>query len=150
MQIYFTPLQAEVQTLRSTVSHLRDQNLVLRAAQANIDDGRKMATSSNDEEQQLEKELQTYKTLVADLENRLVEYSHIAKEHRDKDNEKKESEDLSRIKELECELKLKTEEIETLKKDQENLLTLLTDQDSKIMRYKERLVELGDKVCFMF
>jgi len=43
---------------------------------------------------------------------------------------------------------MKTDELEKLKKDQD-LLELLTDQDSKITLYKERLIELGDKVCFM-
>lgn len=149
-QIIFNIIvQAEVQTLRSTVSHLRDQNLVLRAAQANIGDGKENATSNNDMGQ-LEKELQTYKTMVVDLENRLTEYSHVVQENKDKDNEKKESEDYNRMKELEYQLKLKTEEIDKFKKDQEALLELLTDQDNKITRHKERLVELGDKVCFMF
>lgn len=142
-------MQAEIQTLRSTVSHLRDQNLVLRAAQANIADGKETATSNNDIGQ-LEKELQMYKTMVVDLENRLAEYLHVAQEHKNKNTEKKELDDSNRIKEFEYELKLKTEEIERLKKDQEDLLELLTDQDNKITRYKERLVELGDKVCFTF
>lgn len=137
-----------MQTLRSTVSHLRDQNLVLRAAQANIGDGKEITISSNDVGQ-LEKELQTYKMTVVDLESRLAEYLHVIQEHKDKDNEKEESDNSHRIKELECELKLKTEEVEKLKKDQDDLLELLTDQDNKITRYKERLVELGDKVCFM-
>ncbi|EFN89919.1 general vesicular transport factor p115 [Harpegnathos saltator] len=138
-------LEAEIQTLRSTVSHLRDQNLVLRAAQANIGEGKEIISSSNNVEH-LEKELQTYKTMVVDLENRLVEYSHVVQEHKDNDNTKKESENSNKIKELEYQLKLKIEEIEKLKKDQENLLELLTDQDSIITRYKERLAELGDKV----
>lgn len=126
-----------MQELRSTVSHLRDQNLVLRAAQANIEDG-KQAVISNNNNLDLEKELQTYKTIVADLENRLAEYSRITQEHKEKNSEKE--------LELEHQLKLKTDELEKLKKDQEDLLELLTDQDSKIMLYKERLIELGDKV----
>ncbi|XP_039305505.1 general vesicular transport factor p115 isoform X1 [Solenopsis invicta] len=127
-------LEGQVQELRSTVSHLRDQNLVLRAAQANIGDGKETIVSSNNID--LEKELQTYKTMVADLENRLAEYTQ---QHDEKNKENKESE-------LEYQLKSKTEEFEKLKKDQEDLLELLTDQDSKITMYKERLIELGDKV----
>jgi len=133
-------LQAQVQELQLAVSHLRDQNLVLRAAQANIGDGKETIVSSNNLD--LEKELQTYKTMVADLENRLAEYAHIMQRNNEKDKENKESE-------LEYQLKLKTDELEKLKKDQEDLLELLTDQDSKITLYKERLIELGDKVCFM-
>lgn len=88
--------------------------------------------------------------MAVDLENRLAEYSHVVQEHKDKDNEKIGSEDSNRIQELEHQLKLKTDEIEKFKKDQEDLLELLTDQDNKITRYKERLVELGDKVGFAF
>lgn len=135
-----TLLQVQIQELRSTVSHLRDQNLVLRAAQANIGDGKETIASSNNLDS--EKELQTYKTMVADLENRLAEYTHRMQQHNEKNKENKESE-------LEYQLKLKTDELEKLKKDQEDLLELLTDQDSKITLYKERLIELGDKVCFM-
>lgn len=116
--------------------------MVLRAAQTNIGDGKETVASNNNID--LEKELQTYKTMVADLENRLAEYVHMAQEHKEKNNEKKESE-------LEYQLKISkmVDELEKLKKDQEDLLELLTDQDNKIMLYKERLIELGDKVRFM-
>ncbi|XP_028050343.1 general vesicular transport factor p115 [Monomorium pharaonis] len=130
-------LEAQVQELRSTVSHLRDQNLVLRAAQANTGDGKETIASNNDVD--LEKELQKYKTMVADLENRLAEYTQIMQQHNEKNKENKESE-------LEYQLKSKTDELEKLRKDQEDLLELLTDQDSKITMYKERLIELGDKI----
>lgn len=89
--------------------------------------------------------MQTYKTMIADLENRLAEYVHMTQE-KQRENKEKNNEKES---ELENQLKSKTEELEKLKKDQEDLLELLTDQDSKIMLYKERLIELGDKVCFM-
>lgn len=112
--------------------------MVLRAAQANIGDGKETIASSNN--LNLEKELQMYKTMVADLEDRLAEYTHIMQQHNETNKESKE---------LEYQLKLKTDELEKLKKDQEDLLELLTDQDSKITLYKERLIELGDKVSFM-
>ena len=38
------------------------------------------------------------------------------------------------------------EELETLKKEQEDLLVLLADQDTKIDKYKARLKELGQEV----
>lgn len=129
--------QTQMQELRLTVSHLRDQNLVLRGAQTNIGDGKETVPSSNNTD--LEKELQTYKTMIVDLESRLAEYSQIIEEHKEKSNRKSESE-------LEYQLKLKTDELEKLKKDQEDLLELLTDQDTKITLYKERLIELGYKV----
>lgn len=128
-----------MQELRSTVGHLRDQNLVLRAAQTNVGNGKDNVACTNNPD--LEKELQTYKTMVADLENRLAEYTHIAQDHKEKHSE--------RELELEHQLKSRTEELEKLKQDQEDLLVLLTDQDGKIMLYKERLIELGDKVRLM-
>ena len=38
------------------------------------------------------------------------------------------------------------EELETLKKEQEDLLVLLADQDTKIDKYKAKLRELGQEV----
>lgn len=38
------------------------------------------------------------------------------------------------------------EELETLKKEQEDLLVLLADQDTKIDKYKSKLKELGQEV----
>lgn len=38
------------------------------------------------------------------------------------------------------------QELEKLRKDQEDLLVLLADQDSKINHYKDRLKQLGEKV----
>ncbi|KOC65899.1 General vesicular transport factor p115 [Habropoda laboriosa] len=90
-------LEAQMHDLRSTVSYLKDQNLVLRAAQTNL----------------------------------LSEDTVL--------NEKNETD-------LERKLKEKSGELEKLKKDQENLLELLTDQDSKIILYKEKLAALGEKV----
>lgn len=39
------------------------------------------------------------------------------------------------------------EELDTLKKEQEDLLVLLADQDTKIDKYKSKLKELGQPVC---
>lgn len=38
------------------------------------------------------------------------------------------------------------EELETLKKEQDDLLVLLADQDAKIGKFKSRLKELGEEV----
>ena len=43
-----------------------------------------------------------------------------------------------------------TEELERSKKDQEDLLILLADQDSKIKNYKQMLKARGEQVCFFF
>lgn len=131
-------MQIQIQELQSTISHLRDQNLVLRAAQANIGNGKETVSSSANNHADIEKELQMYKTRVIELEKRL-EHTRTIQEHKEKDNEKNETG-------LEYQLQLKIKELEKLKKDHEDLLELLTDQDSKITLYKERLTELGDKV----
>lgn len=51
-----------------------------------------------------------------------------------------------RLKELEEENREKEAELERLRKDQEDLLELLTDQDTKLMSFKSRLRELGEMV----
>ena len=43
-----------------------------------------------------------------------------------------------------------TEELERSKKDQEDLLILLADQDSKIKNYKQMLKARGEQVSFFF
>ena len=40
------------------------------------------------------------------------------------------------------------DELETLKKEQEDLLVLLADQDTKIDKFKARLKELGQEVGY--
>ena len=42
------------------------------------------------------------------------------------------------------------EEMETLKKEQDDLLVLLADQDAKIERYKVKLKDLGQEVCTIY
>jgi DNA gyrase/topoisomerase IV subunit A len=39
------------------------------------------------------------------------------------------------------------DELDTLKKEQEDLLVLLADQDTKIDKYKKKLKELGQRAC---
>lgn len=41
-----------------------------------------------------------------------------------------------------------TEENERIKKDQEDLLVLLADQDAQVLKYKDRLKNLGQTVRF--
>nr|CAI5832485.1 unnamed protein product [Callosobruchus analis] len=53
---------------------------------------------------------------------------------------------LVKIEKLEQENKEKDDELDKIKKDQDSLLDLLTDQETKLVTYKTRLRELGDTV----
>ncbi|XP_054007785.1 general vesicular transport factor p115 isoform X1 [Hylaeus anthracinus] len=131
-------LEIQVHDLRSTVSHLKDQNLVLRATQSN---GRSEETeyynAVNSEDSA--KELEKCRSIIAELENRLAECTSTVKEYKQKLEEENETD-------FERKLQKKSEELEALKKEQEDLLELLTDQESKLTMYKERLAALGEKV----
>nr|XP_034182659.1 general vesicular transport factor p115 isoform X2 [Osmia lignaria] len=131
-------LEAQIHDLQSTVSHLKDQNLVLRAAQTNLLSEENDSNNITNEEE-CAKEVEKYKHVITDLENRLDECTSMIKEYKRKVEEKNETD-------LERKLREKSEELEKIKKDQEDLLELLTEQDSKIILYKERLIALGEKV----
>ncbi|XP_012271153.1 general vesicular transport factor p115 [Orussus abietinus] len=130
-------LEAQIYELQSTVSQLKDQNLVLRAAQANLSDSKEVISSSNHIDSNNE-ELMKYKNTVKDLETRLAECTLKFQEYERKATIH--NNDIERI------LKERTEELEKMKKDQEDLLELLTDQDNKIVFCKEKLAALGAKV----
>ncbi|XP_046602584.1 general vesicular transport factor p115 isoform X1 [Neodiprion lecontei] len=131
-------LETQVYELQTSISHLRDQNLVLRAAQINLTEAKELVPSV-DTIDLTNVELEKYKNTVRDLENRLAECTlNLQKQERTECN--------SNNSEYEKLLKEKTLELEKMKKDQENLLELLTEQDSKLMQYKEKLVALGEKV----
>ncbi|XP_031844161.1 general vesicular transport factor p115 isoform X2 [Nomia melanderi] len=131
-------LEAQIYDLQSTISHLRDQNLVLRVAQTNMlsESVESADTVKNTDSAELEK----CRNVISELENRLTEYASVIKEYERKFEERNETAH------FECKLKEKSEELDKLKKDQEDLLELLTEQDSKIVLYKERLLALGEKV----
>lgn len=93
-------------------------------------------------EEDCAKEVEKYKHVITDLENRLDECTSMIKEYKRKLEEKNETD-------LERRLREKSEELEKIKKDQEDLLELLTEQDSKIILYKERLIALGEKVLLI-
>lgn len=125
-----------IQDLQSQISNLRDQNLVLRAAQTNLAD-KDMLTNDSlklDSSEELQKSLHT----IQDLESQLSEYKSLVLSLQEKESQVS--------LELENKLKESTEELEKLKKDQEDLLELLSDQDTKLMLYKEKLTALGEKV----
>ena len=50
---------------------------------------------------------------------------------------------------LEDEKAVVVEDLESLKRDQEDLLVLLEDQESKIKTYKQRLKALGEQVLYL-
>ncbi|XP_076627108.1 general vesicular transport factor p115 isoform X1 [Colletes latitarsis] len=131
-------LEVQVHDLQSTINHLKDQNLVLRATQSNMlleeteSDG---AVKNEDSAKEVEK----CKNFITELENRLTEHASTIKEYKQKLEEKNETD-------FERKLQEKSEELEKLKKDQEDLLELLTYQDGQIILYKERLAALGETV----
>lgn len=53
---------------------------------------------------------------------------------------------LRKLEKLEAENNEKDEELDNLRKDQEDLLLLLTDQDRKLNTFKNRLRELGENI----
>lgn len=112
--------------------------MVLRAAQTNLSEEKPVSSDSNSDA--TNEELDRYRNTIKQLESRLAEC--IMK------NEEYERNSIAAAKtaEVEAILKEKVEELEKLRKDQEDLLELLTDQDSKIMLYKEKLEVLGAKV----
>lgn len=131
-------LETQIHDLQSTVSHLKDQNLVLRAAQTNL-----LSEENNSNNvangKDYTKEVERYKNIITDLENRLAEYTTTIQEYKVKLERRNETD-------FERKLKEKSEELEKIKNDQEGFLELLTEQDVKIMLYKERLIALGEKV----
>lgn len=61
-------------------------------------------------------------------------------------NENQSQELLERIKILESENAIKESLLETIRKDQDDLLLLLTYQDQKLITFKNRLRELGETI----
>lgn len=127
--------------LQSAVSHLKDQNLVLRAAQTNLSEPKESIPPVNNIDS-TNLELEKYRNTVKDLESRLAECT-LKLQEQDRKERNSNNTEYERI------LKEKTIELEKLRKDQEDLLELLTDQDSKLMQYKEKLLALGEKVGVM-
>lgn len=123
-------MEGRVKELEGLVGNLRDQNLVLRAAQS--DSNSKVNGEKGSDE------VEAMRRRVQELEERLAECLTDVKGREGTEGE--------RLTEVERELRERTEELEKVKKDQDDLLELLADQDSKIAGYKERLAALGEKV----
>ncbi|XP_063974327.1 general vesicular transport factor p115 [Diachasmimorpha longicaudata] len=127
-------LEERVTELEAEVGNLKDQNLVLRAAQ--IDSGEN-GRSGRGLTNHTEDEVKKYSAIVKELEERLANYVLKVKEYEGSGE---------RLREMEKVLTERTEELEKVKKDQDDLLELLADQDNKISVFKERLVALGEKI----
>lgn len=157
-------LQAQVEDLTSTIFQLRDENMVLRA-QANTGLGQatdattlghktwaeahRLKTESECKESLVHKlEEQVTSGTVSDLEARLrstamdgtVATSDTEKELRETQQR------LAAAEEKLAELESANSELQILRKDQEDLLELLTDQGTRLNQLKAQLRALGEKV----
>ncbi|OXU21680.1 hypothetical protein TSAR_004043 [Trichomalopsis sarcophagae] len=132
-------LQQQVSELKAEVDSLTDQTKILRAAQISYSEDKIPQTIPNNVASSNE-ELEKYKNQISGLEKRLSESLTLIQELQSKTVDSKTTTD------LENRLKQQTKEFENLKKDQDDLLVLLTDQDNKLIMYKERLIALGEKV----
>ncbi|XP_060804738.1 general vesicular transport factor p115 isoform X2 [Amyelois transitella] len=110
-------LQSALNDALASKSHLKDENTLLRAQlSANT------ATTPQDQSQ-----LREYEARVQELTSQVSMLN----------NELKMAEERQR---------LSQEELDTLRKDQDDLLVLFADQDLKLNEYKMRLLSLGQKV----
>ncbi|KAJ9591959.1 hypothetical protein L9F63_001471, partial [Diploptera punctata] len=123
-----TSLQSQVEELTSTMSQLRDENMLLRA-QANTLNGADLSRWKS--------ECENKDNLIHRLEEQLkLQESPV----NNSSNLEKE------LKEKKEELEIANSELEKLRKDQEDLLELLADQDAIVNDYKARLRARGEKV----
>lgn len=132
-------LEYQVHELRNEVNSLLDQNKILRAAQTSYSEEKPYVQNSFQIEPSNE-ELNRYKNKVMELEKQLSESSIYVKQLQSVSLDDKVTSDLKKA------LEEKTLEFSKLKKDQEDLLELLTEQDNKLMIYKEKLIAHGEKV----
>ncbi|XP_057339346.1 general vesicular transport factor p115 [Microplitis mediator] len=139
-------LELKVQELQTEVSNLKDQNIVLRAAQTNLNDEKDSLTnhiikiedsSATDVTNHDKQELIKCQNIIQQLQLQINEYKLKLQEQ----ESSKEA-----IKKIDTLYKEKTDELDKLKKDQEDLLELLADQDTKLILYKEKLTALGEKI----
>lgn len=133
-------LQQQVSELKAEVNSLMDQTKILRAAQIQYTEDKLPKSTSNNIEPS-NTDLEKYKNHISDLEKRLSDSLILIQELQSKK--------LDKTTDLENRLKEQTKEFEDLKKDQDDLLVLLTDQDNKLTMYKEKLIALGEKVSMI-
>lgn len=109
--------ESKINELQLEICHLRDQNIVLRAAQTNLNDNNIEIKNNNDD-------------IVKNLNDKINQLT--IQLNNSNINEKLYND--------------KCCELDKLKKDQDDLLELLADQDNKIIMYKKKLAELGEKI----
>ncbi|XP_034952412.1 general vesicular transport factor p115 [Chelonus insularis] len=129
-------LERQFLELQSEISNLKDQNLVLRAAQTNLNDNKEFLLT-NHKDSSTDESIIEHQNIIKQLESRLNEYQIKLQEYESRESHRAQLENM---------LKEKSEELDQLKKDQEDLLMLLADQESKLVLYKEKLIALGEKV----
>ncbi|PNF28010.1 General vesicular transport factor p115 [Cryptotermes secundus] len=157
-------LQAQVDDLTSTISQLRDENMVLRA-QTNTGlgqttDGSTLGHKSWAKSHQLKTDSECKDSLTCKLEEQVTSGTMSDLEARlrsttmdgtvstsDTEKELRETQQrLAAAEEKLAELESADSELQKLRKDQEDLLELLTDQDTRLNQLKAQLRALGEKV----
>lgn len=127
--------ELRIKELEIEVNNLKDQNLVLRAAQTNLNDDKEILMNNHKDNEPIL--ITKYKNTISELEIQLNDCQLKIKDYEIKNTNQLHYEQL---------LKQRTDEFEQLKKDQDDLLELLAHQDSKLITYKEKLIALGEKV----
>lgn len=128
----------KLQDLNKQLKHLERDNDSLKAQ---IDELTQTNLQLNDQNTLLKAQLSTgaSETARSSTDN-AINYNSV------QTDVSKANEYLERIKQLEAEVANKDEELEKLRKDQDDLLELLTDQDTKLCSFKNRLRELGETI----
>ncbi|KAL0821445.1 hypothetical protein ABMA28_004918 [Loxostege sticticalis] len=119
-----TQLQSALNDSLASNSHLKDENTLLKAQVSAATPLNHQAPAPPSQDDAKAKE---YEAKVQHLANEVAKLTN----------------ELSLAQEAK---KTATEELEKLKKDQEDLLVLLVDQDAKLNEYKMRLISLGQTV----
>uniref|UniRef100_A0A1B6CZB3 Uncharacterized protein n=1 Tax=Clastoptera arizonana TaxID=38151 RepID=A0A1B6CZB3_9HEMI len=143
---------AQIDELNTSLDQLRDQNMVLRA-QVNASG---LSRESENVSFQNQKQMNNEKDAIIQRLEEELKQLRLCKTESHQQNSEELNDNHDQIKSFQKvledsnkqidELKTKTEELERLKRDQEDLLELLADQDLKLGNFKLRLIALGEKV----
>ncbi|KAK0159624.1 hypothetical protein PV327_010719 [Microctonus hyperodae] len=123
-------LKNHVEELNVEINNLKDQNIVLRAAQINHNNV--TLNSDNNKEK--------YESMINELEMQLKNCHLRINELENKSTEENSESHYKKLYEE------KSIELDKLKKDQDDLLELLAYEDTKLNAYKAKLTALGEKV----
>lgn len=131
-------LERQVEELRCEVDSLTDQTKILRAAQTSyMEDKVATVVPGSNHVQPVEEELERYKRRVRELEDSLAKALIVTKETQQGL--------AAALEESRKVLDRRNVEYDELKKDQDDLLLLLTVQDNKIGAYRDKLIAYGEK-----